>query len=116
MCQNQFKQLLTEYDSNNNASQTANIAVAHDTRPSCANLLKAFQSGVESLKGNLVNYNLLSTPQLHYIVRCLNTNHKYGEPSEEGYYIKLAKAFNSIYSLVICNLKLNLSYFNLITI
>lgn len=111
MCQNEFKELVTQYDANNNASECkANVAVAHDTRPSCAHLLKAFQSGVESLKGNLTNYGLLSTPQLHYIVRCLNTHHKYGEPSEDGYYAKLSRAFQSIWSLVDSNNDVNLKY------
>lgn len=78
-----------------------NVAVAHDTRPSCLPLLDAFRSGTEALKGNLVNYDLLSTPQLHYIVRCLNTNEKYGQPTENGYYAKLSQAFHNIWSLVI---------------
>lgn len=80
--------------------QRPNIVVAHDTRPSCAALLEAFKTGVEVLGGLLVNYGLLSTPQLHYMVRCLNTNSSYGEPNEEGYFNKITKAFFNVWSMV----------------
>lgn len=36
---------------------------------------------------------LLITPQLHYIVRCINTRGAYGDPTEVGYYTKIASAF-----------------------
>ena len=39
---------------------------------------------------------VLTTPQLHYMVRCLNTNNAYGQPSEQGYYEKLSSAFKSL--------------------
>lgn len=42
------------------------------------------------------DYKLLTTPQLHYLVRCHNTQgtaFEYGEVSEEGYYKKLSDAF-----------------------
>ena len=68
-------------------------------RPSCGVLLEAFKHGVEALNGNLVNYGLLSTPQLHYIVRCVNTSGAYGEASEEGYYKKLSHALLEIWKL-----------------
>jgi phosphoacetylglucosamine mutase len=38
----------------------------------------------------------LTTPQLHYLTRCTNTEgtpQSYGEVSEQGYYEKLGKAF-----------------------
>jgi phosphoacetylglucosamine mutase len=38
----------------------------------------------------------MTTPQLHYITRCINTEgtpQSYGEVSEQGYYEKLAAAF-----------------------
>ncbi len=43
-------------------------------------------------------YKNLTTPQLHYLTRCLNakgTPHKYGIPTERGYYEKLAAAFET---------------------
>ena len=42
------------------------------------------------------DYKILTTPQLHYLVRCINTKgtqYAYGEVSEKGYYEKLAGAF-----------------------
>ena len=105
LCNNQFNKLVTEFDSNNNnAELKINVAIAYDTRPSCAKLLDAFKSGIDAFKGNLVNYGLLTTPQLHYIVKCLNTNGKYGIPTEDGYYNKLSKAFLNIWSLVRINI------------
>lgn len=38
---------------------------------------------------------ILTTPQLHFIVRCINDS-KYGVPSEEGYYEKISQAFVSL--------------------
>ena len=39
---------------------------------------------------------VLTTPQLHYMVRCINTNGAFGAPTEEGYYHKLAAAFHML--------------------
>lgn len=39
------------------------------------------------------DYGLVTTPQLHYMVCCQNTQGKYGEATEEGYYNKLCQAF-----------------------
>jgi phosphoacetylglucosamine mutase len=41
----------------------------------------------------------LTTPQLHYLVRCINTQgtpYAYGEPTEKGYYEKLAAAYKKV--------------------
>ena len=87
------------------STQKATILLAHDTRPSCASLVAAFQTGVELMRGILVNYGTLSTPQLHYIVRCLNTGNAYGEPNESGYFGKLARAFANVWSVIDFNSK-----------
>ena len=39
---------------------------------------------------------LLTTPQLHYMVRCINTNEAFGVPTEDGYYQKLAMSFKDL--------------------
>ena len=80
----------------------AQVVVAHDTRASCPLLLDAFGAGVEKMSGVLTNYGLLTTPQLHYMVRCLNTSGAYGEPDEHGYFLKLSQAFFNIWTLVCC--------------
>ncbi|XP_065071481.1 phosphoacetylglucosamine mutase-like [Rhopilema esculentum] len=77
----------------------ATVIVARDTRPSGNTLLLAFKEGVEAMGHTCRDFGLLTTPQLHYIVRCLNTNNEYGEPSEDGYYKKLSSAFKSLVSL-----------------
>ena len=39
---------------------------------------------------------LVSTPQLHFMVRCHNTDSRYGTATQDGYYKKLASAFISL--------------------
>ena len=95
----EFKPHIEWFDAQNGRVQ-ASVVVAHDTRPSCAPLLEAFKSGLTLLNGSLINYGVMSTPQLHYMVRCLNTNGSYGEPSEQGYFRKLTRAFFNVWSTV----------------
>ncbi|RUS88087.1 hypothetical protein EGW08_004140 [Elysia chlorotica] len=69
------------------------VCTAMDTRPSSAQLSRAAVGGINALGGESRSFGLLTTPQLHYIVCCLNTNHQYGLPTEDGYYSKLTAAF-----------------------
>ncbi|KAK3724303.1 hypothetical protein RRG08_043300 [Elysia crispata] len=69
------------------------VCTAMDTRPSSVQLSKAAVDGINALGGESHNYGLLTTPQLHYIVCCINTKEQYGLPTEEGYYSKLTSAF-----------------------
>jgi phosphoacetylglucosamine mutase len=99
LCHNELKASIDQF--NAGQPKKANLVVAHDTRASCALLLEGFKTGAELLQANVVNFGLLTTPQLHYMVRCLNTNGGYGEPSEEGYYNKISQAFFNVWSMVI---------------
>ncbi|XP_076470060.1 phosphoacetylglucosamine mutase-like [Babylonia areolata] len=74
-------------------SLTGKIYMAKDTRPSSVSLAQAVQDGVEALGGQCKDYGLLTTPQLHYMVCCTNTQEAYGVASEDGYYDKLTTAF-----------------------
>lgn len=79
-------------------SQSAHVVYGHDTRPSCPSLVKSLEDGLSSAGADVqkTNAGLKTTPQLHYLVRCINTQgtpQSYGVPTEEGYYDKLAKAF-----------------------
>jgi phosphoacetylglucosamine mutase len=65
-------------------------------RPSCDALFRAFKEGVEGFRGNLINYGLLSTPQLHFMVYNLNNN---SQATEDAYFNKIATAFNNLMSL-----------------
>ncbi|XP_038616965.1 phosphoacetylglucosamine mutase [Tachyglossus aculeatus] len=69
------------------------IVVGRDTRPSSEKLLKAVVDGVTVLGGQYHDYRLVTTPQLHYMVRCRNTAGGYGTATVEGYYQKLSQAF-----------------------
>ncbi|XP_070541007.1 phosphoacetylglucosamine mutase-like isoform X2 [Ptychodera flava] len=74
-------------------SQAAYIITGRDTRPSSCSLSQSLIDGVVAMGAEYKDYGLLTTPQLHYMVRCHNTGGRYGEPLEEGYYKKLSKAF-----------------------
>ncbi|CAK6962165.1 phosphoacetylglucosamine mutase [Scomber scombrus] len=76
-----------------NMSQEANVFVGKDTRSSSASLSQAVLDGVSALGGHSKDYGLLTTPQLHYMVCCQNTQGKYGEATVDGYYNKLCQAF-----------------------
>jgi hypothetical protein len=55
--------------------------------------------GIKVLDGEYRDFAELTTPQLHYMVRCLNTVGTplaYGEPNEDGYYKKLGLAYHLI--------------------
>ncbi|KAG0163831.1 Phosphoacetylglucosamine Mutase [Apophysomyces sp. BC1034] len=74
------------------------VIYGYDTRPSCPELVKCLESGLKASGAKATNFGLLTTPMLHYLVRCINTENTsdaYGEPNEEGYYKKLADAFKT---------------------
>ena len=64
----------------------AKVFIGHDTRPSAPSLLSAAQAGVEAVlgPGGIINYGLVTTPQLHYAVYC----HNQGIDSSLGGYFK----------------------------
>jgi phosphoacetylglucosamine mutase len=77
-------------------SVPASVVFGHDTRPSCPQLVKALVDGLASFGTHMIEAGLKTTPQLHYLVKAHNTagtDDPYGEPSEEGYYQKLSKAY-----------------------
>lgn len=80
-------------------SKPAKVVYGYDTRPSCRTLVRAVADGLSSLDVEQVNAGLVTTPQLHYLTRCLNTEgtpEAYGEPTIEGYYKKLAAAYTTL--------------------
>ncbi|KAK4234996.1 hypothetical protein C8A03DRAFT_18193 [Achaetomium macrosporum] len=77
-------------------SAPSKVIYGRDTRPSGHKLVTALVSGLEATKSEHVDFKLLTTPQLHYLVRATNsegTPLAYGKVSEAGYYEKLAEAF-----------------------
>ncbi|KAI3364382.1 hypothetical protein L3Q82_011182, partial [Scortum barcoo] len=77
-----------------NMSQEANVFVGKDTSVINSNYL-TLDKKMEYLPigGQSKDYGLVTTPQLHYMVCCQNTQGKYGEATVEGYYNKLCQAF-----------------------
>ena len=73
------------------------MVFARDTRASGPRLVNALVAGLQASETEHTDYKLLTTPQLHYVTRCLNTKgtpYDYGEPTEQGYYEKMAAAFS----------------------
>lgn len=76
-----------------NMSEKASVFIGRDTRPSSESLAQAVLDGVSCLGGESKDYGLVTTPQLHYMVRCRNTHGCYGTNTLQGYYQKLSHAF-----------------------
>ncbi|KAI9287689.1 hypothetical protein BC943DRAFT_318623 [Umbelopsis sp. AD052] len=84
---------------NINVDNKANVIYAYDTRPSCPALVASLKDGLDAAGADSTDFGLKTTPQLHYLVKCINTkgtNDAYGEPTEEGYYVKLSEAFKTL--------------------
>ena len=91
-----YDKLIT--DLNINSETEARVVFARDTRASGPHLVSALVEALKATRTNYTDYKLLTTPQLHYITRCLNTkgsSYEYGEPTEQGYYEKTASAFKT---------------------
>ena len=76
----------------------ARVVFARDTRASGPRLVIALVAALEATETETTDYKILTTPQLHYLTRCLNTKgtpYEYGETTEQGYYEKTAKAFKT---------------------
>jgi phosphoacetylglucosamine mutase len=98
------EELLVEYENlvstlNVNTEITPKVIFARDTRESGPALVASLQDALRATKTEFVDHGLLTTPQLHYLVRCINTadsEQPYGEPTEQGYYVKLAGAYKKL--------------------
>ncbi|XP_073963609.1 phosphoglucomutase 3-like protein nst [Choristoneura fumiferana] len=73
----------------------ASVFIGMDTRYTSPRLAAAAVHGVMALKGTAKEFGIVTTPILHYCVRCRNDN-TYGTPTEEGYYEKIVGAFKNI--------------------
>ncbi|XP_046877348.1 phosphoacetylglucosamine mutase isoform X2 [Hypomesus transpacificus] len=74
-------------------NQQASVFLGRDTRSSSDSLSQAVLDGVSALGGQSRDYGKVTTPQLHYMVCCQNTQGRYGDATVEGYYQKLSQAF-----------------------
>lgn len=77
----------------------ARVVFARDTRASGSRLVGILSAALTATEVEFVDFKFMTTPQLHYIVRCKNTlgtPYEYGEPTEQGYYEKLGGAFKKV--------------------
>jgi phosphoacetylglucosamine mutase len=77
----------------------AKVIFARDTRASGPALVNALKAALDAVEVDYKDYGIMTTPQLHYVVRCINTantSYTFGEPTEQGYYEKMAKAFRTL--------------------
>ncbi|XP_020280020.1 phosphoacetylglucosamine mutase [Pseudomyrmex gracilis] len=87
-----------QVEENIDLSVLATVIIGRDTRKSSISLLHAAIEGITILNGTVVDLGLVTTPQLHYVVVCTNTNGAYGDPTLQGYYTKLATVFKRLRS------------------
>lgn len=62
--------------------------------------LDAVLHGVRALKSDFKDFGIITTPMLHFFVRCYNTNNLYGQPNEHSYFTKLTKSFKIMRKMV----------------
>ncbi|OXV09021.1 hypothetical protein Egran_03215 [Elaphomyces granulatus] len=77
----------------------ARVVFARDTRASGPRLVAVLAAALAATEIEFLDLKFLTTPQLHYVVRCKNTlgtQYEYGEPTEQGYYEKLSDAFKRV--------------------
>jgi len=65
-------------------------------RRSGKRLLDAALYGIKAFGGTVEDFGVITTPMLHFFVRCSNTNGLYGEPNERSYYAKLTDGFKTM--------------------
>lgn len=82
----------------NEAEGSAEILLGRDTRPSGARLLQAAIQGIKSVVGAIaVDMGILTTPQLHWMVRARNMG---SEASELDYFHQASTSFRSLIDLI----------------
>ncbi|PGH07119.1 hypothetical protein AJ80_08058 [Polytolypa hystricis UAMH7299] len=91
-----YEELVNEIEIKDNP---ARVVFARDTRASGSRLVGVLSAALNATNVEFTDFKYLTTPQLHYIVRCKNTigtPYEYGTPTEQGYYEKLADAFKRV--------------------
>lgn len=89
--------LITELniDMTQTQTQRGNVVFARDSRESGPRLVQALSDGLNAIGCTFQDFGTLTTPQLHYLVKCSNSP-EFGQVSEDGYFTKLAHAFNTV--------------------
>ncbi|KAF7122823.1 hypothetical protein CNMCM5793_000933 [Aspergillus hiratsukae] len=92
-----YDELIKEIDVS--MENPARVVFARDTRASGSRLISVLSAALTAAEAEFIDMKYMTTPQLHYVVRCKNTlgtQYEYGEPTEQGYYEKLAEAFKRV--------------------
>lgn len=92
-----YDELIKEIDVS--MENPARVVFARDTRASGSRLVGVLNTALTATEVEFVDLKYMTTPQLHYVVRCKNTlgtQYEYGEPTEQGYYEKLAASFKRV--------------------
>lgn len=83
-------------------NQKSRVVFARDSRESGPHLVAALKAALIAVDVEFQDYGYLTTPQLHYMVRCHNylksPQYYFGKPTEEGYYEKMADSFKKVIS------------------
>ncbi|PPR89000.1 hypothetical protein GOBAR_AA31685 [Gossypium barbadense] len=78
--------------------QSAEILLGRDTRPSGESLLEAAKQGISSILGAIaLDLGILTTPQLHWMVRARNKGMKATEPA---YFEQISNSFRCLVDLI----------------
>ncbi|XP_068667447.1 phosphoacetylglucosamine mutase isoform X2 [Aristolochia californica] len=92
-----INQFVIEKDIPFGRGQPAEVLLGRDTRPSGEALLEAAKQGVNAVGGAIaIDMGILTTPQLHWMVRCRNKGFK---ASESDYFAQLSNAFGCLMDL-----------------
>ncbi|OLY82610.1 Phosphoacetylglucosamine mutase [Smittium mucronatum] len=86
-----------------NIDRPSTVLYACDTRPTSESLVTSLEAGLKAIHAKSVNYGVVTTPQLHFFVRCTNTANSsvpYGVPSVQGYNDKMANAYKAFLNRV----------------
>ncbi|KAJ5328602.1 Phosphoacetylglucosamine mutase [Penicillium brevicompactum] len=92
-----YDELVKEIDVK--VTNPARVVFARDTRASGSRLAGVLNAALTATDVEFVDFKFMTTPQLHYVVRCKNTlgtQYEYGEPTEQGYYEKLVNSFQKV--------------------
>jgi phosphoacetylglucosamine mutase len=87
---NQLDQIGEQFNIPEGDSQ---VVVGRDTRVSSPSLSRACLAGIAAAGVGSLDIGVVTTPQLHYMVVCINTKGGYGLPSLPGYFEKITNAF-----------------------
>lgn len=85
---------------NIDTTQLANITVARDSRESGARLLAALKAGISVFPAvKIIDFELLTTPQLHFLVYSLNTSSQPSQVRDSTYYDHFVSIWNQLTQL-----------------